>query len=336
MEAGEVMVDGLKRAVKWLWARPPVWRGPASMVRPDGVIVLMYHRVGPAPSGLAGLPLEAFRQQIRWLAANCSVIAPEDLCARLAEPGRSRPAVLLTFDDGYRCVHDRVHPVLRERGLPGLVFLATGAIDSGRPLWTDLVELAFRDTALARVRLPWLSPDALELGTPADRAAHSGHARAVLKTLPDEARRQHVESLLDALQVREALGALPREMLSWDEVRATSDVLTFGGHTHTHPIMSRVETSRLAWEIRTCRDRIRDELGVSPRWFAYPNGKACDYDVRCGRLLAECGFAGAFSTEEGINGPDTDCLAIRRLPTMARSVGDFAWMISGPHLRKAV
>ena len=44
-------------------------------------------------------------------------------------------------------------------------------------------------------------------------------------------------------------------MLTWDEVRATLDLTRYGGHSHTHPILSRLDRADAEREIRTCRDR---------------------------------------------------------------------------------
>ena len=295
----------------------------------------MYHRVASGPSLLGGLDLALFRRQLEWLARHCRMIGPDDL-PRAVQSGRSaRPPVLLTFDDGYRCVHDLVYPVLREYGIPAVVFLATGAIDSGRPLWTDFVDLAFRETSHREARLPWSPDTPVALATPGQRSLEAARAKARLKASPDTRRQHDVAQLARNLGVQDTLEELPRQMLSWDEARAIGDLCLFAGHTHTHPIMSRVEFPRLTWEIRTCRDRIREELGYAPRWFAYPNGTAADFDARCRSLLQENGFRVACSTIEGFNGPDTDWMALKRLPTTAATVGDFVWLISGPQWRGA-
>ena len=69
-----------------------------------------------------------------------------------------------------------------------------------------------------------------------------------------------------------------RQMLTWDEVRRTMKLTTYGGHSHTHPIMSRLDRRR-----RRARDRARARIASPPRpaarrrTFAYPNGRRTDY-----------------------------------------------------------
>jgi peptidoglycan/xylan/chitin deacetylase (PgdA/CDA1 family) len=118
-------------------------------------------------------------------------------------------------------------------------------------------------------------------------------------------------------------------MLTWDEVRATADLTRFGGHSHTHPILSRLDGARAEQEIRTCRDRIAQETGRTPIYFAYPNGRATDYTDETKQILRRNGFTVAFSTREGIAGADSDWMAVPRLPGEAADLADFAWIAAG-------
>jgi peptidoglycan/xylan/chitin deacetylase (PgdA/CDA1 family) len=158
------------------------------------------------------------------------------------------------------------------------------------------------------------------------RVALGARARAHLKTLPDQERRAAVEALMEALG-RPAAGS--RQMLSWDEVRAASALTIWGGHTHNHPILSRIGAEQADVEIRTCRDRIAAETGKVPTTFAYPNGQPADFTDETKAILKKNGFTLAFSTSRGIAGPDSDWMAIPRLPGEATNLEDFVWMAAG-------
>ena len=317
---------GLKWAAKRAFASSLGWRLAGPLLRAPGVIVLMYHRINGADSRFPGLPLESFAAQMRWLRENCDVIEPEALVDRAQRPTRLRPAVLITFDDGYRDYHDRAYPVLKQLGLPAVVFIATSFIDQGGMIWTEEVQAAATATRMPRVILPWSDEPAVELPDERARAALGARARAYLKTLPDAERQQSVQALLVAL------GAEPtreRQMLNWDEVRRTMDLTRYGGHTHTHPILSRVDRAAAEREIRTCRDRIADETGRVPTLFAYPNGTAADFTSETQAVLRQSGFRVGFSTIEGIAGADSDWMAVKRLPGAGRDLPEFVWAASG-------
>lgn len=316
----------LKRAVKGTFASTWGWHLLGPLLRAPGVIVLTYHRILGDDRSLAGLPIESFAEQMRWISDHCAPIEPEAMGDRVLGPRTTRPAVLVTFDDGYRDYHDLAYPVLKQHRIPAVVFLATSFVDEGGMLWTDQVQWAALSTIRREVRLPWSDAPAMKLADPAGRAALGERARAHLKTLPDGERRAAVKALLAEL------GDPPpraRQMLTWDEVRHTMDLTRYGGHSHTHPILSRLDRAQAEIEIRTCRDRIVAETGRTPTMFAYPNGRPADFTAETQELLKGHGFTMAFATTEGIADAETDWMAVKRLPGEAADIADFAWLAAG-------
>jgi peptidoglycan/xylan/chitin deacetylase (PgdA/CDA1 family) len=317
-----IVKDTAKRA----FSSPLGWRVLGPVLRPPGVTVLCYHRILGADRSLAGLPVEIFAEQMRWVRANCDPIHPDEMRARAAKSSRRRPAVLITFDDGYRDYHDNAYPVLKELGIPALVFLATSFLDEGGMMWTDTVQWASLSTARAQVKLPW-SGEIVKLTGQDSRAQLGEKARAHLKSVPDGERRQAVKEYLAELGDPPAR---ERQMLTWDEVRRTLDLTTYGGHSHTHPILSRLDYDGADTEIRTCRERIAKETGVTPLYFAYPNGQPPDFTHETQAILRKHGFTIAYSTIQGIAGADTEWMAVKRLWADATTeIPDFVWRASG-------
>lgn len=282
----------------------------------------MYHRIGGEGTDLAGLPVDVFSEQMHWLREHCEPIGPASLVECARQGRRQRPAVLVTFDDGYRDYHDLAYPILKDLGIPAVVFLATSLVDTGRTIWTEEVQCAVMASSVRQVSCPWSEGAVASLSDRASRRAWGSSAREYLKALPDEERCLAMEKMLDELG-RPSWSQ--RQMLSWDEVRATRDLTVYGGHTHTHPILARVDRSRAELEIRTCRDRILAETGSAPTCFAYPNGRSQDFTSETQALLREYGFTLSFSTIPGIAGPDSDWMAVKRLPTHNTGAADLAW-----------
>lgn len=315
----------LKQTVKRTFASRWGWRLFGPMLRRPGVIVLMYHRILGADRSLVGLAVEEFENQMAWLRENCEPIHPDTLVERARHPSRIKPAVLITFDDGYRDYHDLAYPILKRLQIPAVVFLATSFLDEGGMIWTDTVQWAALSTKSERVKLPW-SKETIDLPNENARAALGQKARAHLKALPDGERRASVDALLAELGNPPAR---ERQMLTWDEVRAAQGFTVWGGHSHSHPILSRLDRRDAESEILTCRDRIHKETGRAPRYFAYPNGRPADYTAETQGILRDHGFEVAFSTTEGIAGADSDWMAVKRLPGEAAGVTDFAWLAAG-------
>ncbi len=308
----------------------PFWPLTCLASRASGVTVLMYHRIPPNTDVFPGTAVDDFRRQMHWLHQHCQPIAPEQLQEAAARTRRwRRPPVLITFDDGYRDYHDLAYPILAELKITSIVFLATGAMDRQEMIWTDDVNWVVHKTSRAEVRLPW---NPAELHRPADRA--SRHAlglacKAFLKDIPNQQRLDWLRQLYLAVGVDPAHSGLERQMLNWDEVRAASEYTRWGGHTHNHPILSQLEPGPMEDEIRLCRERILAETGQAPRYFAYPNGRARDFNATTQALLARYGFELGFSTIEGLHDRQGDRYAIRRQHTGAANLGEFAMRVLG-------
>lgn len=84
---------------------------------------MLYHSVGFSP---LALPPSAFAEQVEWLGQNARVLSLEGLLDPSPKRGLS---VAISFDDGYRGVHDYVAPLLSRDGFAATVYLSTSMID---------------------------------------------------------------------------------------------------------------------------------------------------------------------------------------------------------------
>ncbi|HVU53013.1 MAG TPA: polysaccharide deacetylase family protein [Polyangia bacterium] len=317
----------VKRAIKTAFASPLGWRTLGVALRAPGVIVLTYHRIVGAEPSLPGISVAHFAAQMKWIRENCEPIGPDALVERSRAPRRVRPAVLVTFDDGYRSYHDLAYPVLKQYDIPALNFVVTSLLDEPGMLWTDRVQWAALTTPRTSVCVPWMNGGAwVPLPDRAARESFGLAARTLLKTVPNALRAERVEEIVAMLG-----GAPPRErqMTNWEEVRRTMDLTTYGGHTHTHAILSRLDREDAAREIRACRDRLAAETGRAPLFFAYPNGTQSDFTAETQHLLRESGFQVSFSTIDGIAGAATDWMAVRRIASIDADVSAFVWIAAG-------
>lgn len=253
-----------------LFRRMGTWRG---------VLVLNHHRIGdpagsPFDHSLWSATAEGFEEQVRFLAREADVILPSELENAIAN-SRGRH-VMLTFDDGYRDNHDVAYPILREHGVRACFFLATGFLDSPRAAWWD--------------EIAWMLRRAERPGAVREQTEH-------YKTLSAE----EAERMLDELAEETGSGRCDpaeaaEEWMTWDMVREMSAAgMEIGGHTVTHPVLSRVPQERQHEEIAGCRTRIEAELGRPMHAFSYPNGTTWSFDAHTRTCLAEEGVQLAFS-----------------------------------------
>lgn len=318
-------IGGLKTAVKSFVASSP-GMALTKRSRSTGCVVLLYHRVGLPSDPFPNLDVQSFRAQMEWLTENCNVIAPEELKARAAWGRPSRPNVLVTFDDGYRDYFDHAFPILQRNRIRALNFLCTRFNDEPALMgWWDRLFLAVRRSSKACARLPWADCEFTLDDT--GRAALLRAAKDHIKLQPESDKEYLTQSVLDALGIDGDTLLAPRQTMSWDEVRAASEFTAYGGHTHNHLIVSRLDGQIFEEELRTCRDRIVRETGAAPDTFAYPNGREIDFTDESKSTLKRFGFSMAFSAIEGVNRADTDWMAVRRI-SGGTTVADLAWRLS--------
>lgn len=110
----------------------------AAAPEPEGVPVLMYHKVDPVtprdPVGRS-LTLEpaAFAAELAWLRAHAiHTLTMNELADALARGEHPRNAVVLTFDDGYTDAADVVTPILQKYGARASFYVSAGFIGDGR------------------------------------------------------------------------------------------------------------------------------------------------------------------------------------------------------------
>lgn len=103
--------------------------------------------------------------------------------------------------------------------------------------------------------------------------------------------------------------------------------IQFGGHTETHPLMTRLSEEENRTELRRSLKDLSEWTGRPVEYFAYPNG---DYHPRHFSLLEETGIRGAFTTEPGLNTSTTPPFCLRRTEISGRdSLGDFIRKMEG-------
>ena len=93
---------------------------------------MIYHRVGGGSLDELDLDAANFAAQVDVL-ADADVVSLDEAIGRL-EVGDRDPCVVLTFDDGFADAYHNAWPLLRDRGMPFALYLATRYV-GGRMRW---------------------------------------------------------------------------------------------------------------------------------------------------------------------------------------------------------
>jgi len=301
--------------------------------RKAGGLVLRYHAItdGAAEVPYATpdicLPVDVFRLQMAFVKRAYTVLSLDELLERAGRGAMLPPrALAITFDDGYADNHRLAAPVLAALGLPATLYVSTGSLDGGAPLWMSAVRALVLGARGAELRLPGIEP--VPLGPPGRRGAA---ARALTRALVPLTAGERAERLAAAAEGAGVdLGrALAGTMLGWDEVRALARAgWTIGAHTVTHVNVALAAPAAAEAEIAASRDAIAAEIGEPVRHFAYPNSGGAHryFDGTVADILRRLGFRSAVTSRPGVVGPRTDPFAVPRVGVSPRlaAVSDLA------------
>jgi peptidoglycan/xylan/chitin deacetylase (PgdA/CDA1 family) len=297
--------------------------------RSTSVQILVYHRVNDENDPIfPGVPTKAFAEQMEYVAEHYAVCSLSETVQRLRSNDLPAGLLTITFDDGYRDNCENAFPILNRLSLPATIFLATGAVDSGRMLWHDRVFSALRDTRATALQKFGDNGQMYPLNTPAAKQHALVQVLKFLWSLDDSDRSLWVERLIQKLAIEEPMSG-ERLMLSWDEIRAMSEhQISFGAHTVTHPILSKIPPRQLKQEIRESKEIIESHLKTPVTHFAYPVGRREDFTAAVKKELHDAGFESAATTIFGANDSKQDLLELRRATPWGQDIDSFALRLS--------
>ena len=279
--------------------------------------ILMYHGVvrDPLPvSDPCFLEDSLFRRQIEYLSRHFSIVSLSTAVELLEHDAVDKPTVVLTFDDGYQNNYDVAFPVLQEYGVPAIIFLTTGLVDSSDSVWFCHIIRALSSTR--KPSLVW-DGEELDLSEPARRAAASVRLQASVKEhSPTDVGRLvgHIYERLRVDPVSSFELESPFRMLHGSAIRTMfqSGLVEFGAHTETHAILSLLSSEEKRKEIAGSVNAVQRLIGQPCKFFAYPNGRPQDYDAETVELLRECGISAGLSTLSGPNRASTSLMDLKR------------------------
>ena len=151
--------------------------------RREPVQVVFYHRVADTHANPWTIGCDAFKRQVDWLADRFDVVSLAEGQRRVASGENERPAVVITFDDGYAENCDFALPLLLDRQLPFVYFVTSGNTESGEPFPHDAaLGNPLRPNSAAEIRA--LADSGIEVG--AHTRTHVDLATVGEKRLFDE------------------------------------------------------------------------------------------------------------------------------------------------------
>lgn len=262
--------------------------------------VLLFHRVVDKPRDPWQLEVspQRFEQYIEYLSKNYQIIRFEDDWSRVSEP-----TIVITFDDGYYDNFKYALPILEEYKVPATIFVASGSLGKGKEFWWDRLSRIIPEQQVPKVR-------------------------DELKGLYENER----ELRLEELEKKSKVISKPFEFdraLNNDELKrlAVSDMITIGGHTITHTMLSALPIKEQEREIIESKEILEGIIGRDITTFSYPFGGYGTYTQDTVQIVKDAGFIKAASNFGGLPKENASRYEIPRFAQPECDVEEFALKI---------
>jgi len=110
----------------------------------SSAVILQYHHIADNTPPITSTPIHLFKQHLEYLSSNEFVVWPlEKLIKNLNDKSMIPDRVIsITFDDAYENIYTNAWPLLKEKGYPFTLFIATDLIGKrGYLSWNQIREM---------------------------------------------------------------------------------------------------------------------------------------------------------------------------------------------------
>ena len=264
------------------------YSGLYHLIPKNNITILMYHRVtskeSPLDSNVITSSKENFEKQMKYLSENCNVITFNDLKEK-----PKKNSIIITFDDGYKDNYTTAYPILKKYNLPATIFLATGHINKNELFWWDKIAYIINKTKIKKF---------------SSKEQTIINIQEKLKKVSESKKKSSIKKLEKTLKVK--IPKIENIALSWENIKEMSkNNISFGAHTVSHPIITRISLKEAKSEILKSKNKIEKMINKKVSVFAYPNGGKEDMSDQIDKFLKENGFDFSVSTIYGTTEKDS-------------------------------
>ena len=224
---------------------------------------------------------------------------------------------MITFDDGYHNVFSNAYPFLKKNNIPMTFYVTSGFIDGLLP-WTDWIEALIFFTNKKKIsKNKFLSNFTIK--SIHQKKVAFKKIKNFCKTLNHVDKDYLLRILEKELFVKKCKTELKKnkelfKFCTWKQLYKMSrdKLVTIGGHSQSHEILTKIPLSKAQKEIKTSLKRLSQNK-IKTNLFAYPNGQKGDFNNKIISLLKKQNIICCPSAMSGYNNINTNLFKLKEL-----------------------
>lgn len=273
----------------------------ATMILGYGVPIFMLHRTYPDNTPGKSRTQSYLRHCLAYLKShNYQFVSVSDVIQSIVnDVALPKKSIAFTVDDGFFDQAELAAPVFIEFNCPVTIFLVPDFLDGKIWPWFSQIQYAIESTAVATINICIGSE---EFVLPLSGAKEKQNA---LHIIVESVKRVDWSNLDDTIKhlayaTKTTIPKQPPEKfkpMTWVAAQKLEEKgISFGPHSMTHPILSRVSDAQSQYEILESWQQLKQNLAKPTPVFCYPNGDKPDYGRREIDVIKNSELIGAVST----------------------------------------
>lgn len=223
----------------------------------------------------------------------------------------------ITFDDGFENNLSVAAPILHDFSIPCMIYITSKFIDENAMSWTDKIEYAVEESHLKKIDEPFKNIS-YNLNTTQEKITFLSEVRKIVKNNISIDPNQYADNLCKKLRIE--INTLDNEnqldkKISWTQIKMlkNSELIHFGGHSHTHSILSFLNEDQLNFEIKKSLGLLKAKGNYITEHYSYPEGLKNCYSKNVISVLKDNGIKCCPTAIEGFNNEKTNTFELKRI-----------------------
>jgi peptidoglycan/xylan/chitin deacetylase (PgdA/CDA1 family) len=222
-----------------------------------------------------------------------------------------KPFNLITFDDGYEDNYTYAYPILKELGIPFVIYVSVDLINDHQPIWNYPLIIE----RIVRSNDELLLGDGMHLvcRTIEEKNRAFMDLKAWLFSLPYETLRDDFVWVLKDYLIDDVF---PNNTLTWEQLKemANDPLCTIGSHTMSHCRLAMKDNDSLMHELHDSKRILSEKLGAEIEHLSYPYGWITDVSEEAIEVAKRVGYKTGLRSFGGpIRRKDKDLFNVKRI-----------------------